>query len=325
MSLLNEIKSRLSGSAPKPVAGLGTQEGAQKILGTKATGKAPAGPSPQASSIQSKVAEQQANEQMTQVQDQGKMASQQLGQEQAQVGASLESAKADLAAKKTEADQKQATQFQMGENARLAQQDEAMAKLDTREQMSLAQRSAQFDQTLKQLISDRGIAEDDIFMQFSQGNAELADREDAAQLEQLGFVLRLRDNQYIDHITRVAKTNNLEDALAFRKEAASLRMGEETALMMDQYGFLEQYDQNARDFSEKMMDMDINAALDLSESMAKDAARSQMIGGVVEGAKAASQMDYSEGRESMTYDDYMEKGQSEGFEKSDTGTVAGPV
>jgi hypothetical protein len=243
--------------------------------------------------VQQKVAEQQASQQMAQVQEQGAAAAQQIGQEQEQTTQSLESAKQDLEAKRQDAEQKQAAQFQMGENARLAQQDEAMAKLDAREQMTIAQTSARYDQTLKQLTSDRGIAEDDIFEQFRQGNEELAARKDASQLEQLAFTLRLRDTQYVDHITRVAKLNNLEDELAFRKEAASLRMGEETALMMDQFGFLEQYDQDARAFSEKMMSMDINNALALSDAMAKDAAKAQMISGVVSGATAAAGMDWS--------------------------------
>ena len=296
MALLDEIKKRLSGGANQPAApaGLGAQTGAQKILGTKATGKAPVGGA-MASGIQQKVAEQQAGQQMAEVQEQGQAAAQQIGQEQEQTQQSLESAKQDLEAKRQDAEQKQAAQFQMGENARLAQQDEAMAKLDAREQMTIAQTSARYDQTLKQLTSDRGIAEDDIFEQFRQGNEELADREDAANLEQLAFTLRLRDTQYIDHITRVAKLNNLEDELAFRKEAASLRMGEETALMMDQFGFLEQYDQDARAFSEKMMSMDIDNALALSDAMAKDAAKSQMISGVVSGASAVAGMDWGSG------------------------------
>ncbi|MDB4725793.1 hypothetical protein OAF54_00060 [bacterium] len=286
MALLDEIKKRMAGGAPTKPAGMGAQAGAQKILGAKATGKAAAGPAPQVSGIGAKVAEQQAGEQMAQVEQQQQTAATQLGQEQAQVEGSIESAKEDLAAKKQDAEQKQAAEFQMGENSRLAQQDEAMAKLSTEQQMSIAQMSASYSQRVSQLASDRGIAEDDIFEEFRQGNAMLEDREDASKLEQLAFNMRLKDTQYIDHITRVAQVNQLEDDLNFRKEATRIRMGNETSLLIDELGFKSMYQQEERDFKMELAKMDINSAIKLADAQVRDANRQAVASGVMQGAAA---------------------------------------
>jgi hypothetical protein len=320
MALLDEIKKRLA-SPPginQPV-GLGAQTGAQAILSTKATGKA-ATPTaaPRTSAVGQQVAQQQAQQQLEEVGQAAKTEAVMLGQQQNQVTASLESAKADLEAKRQDAEAQQAAQFQSAENARLEAQDQSTAKLTSNEQMNLAQLSSQYNNKVKQLASDRGIATEDIFEQFRQSNLALEDRKDAAQLEQLAFTMRLSDTQYIDNLTRVAKLRGLEDSLNFRKESARLRMGNETALLMDNYKFLNKYDQNSRDFSISMNNMSIEQALNISESLQRDANRQMVASGITEGAKVVANA-YSSGAFKTTTTP------APTHEMTPSGRAAGPV
>ena len=286
MALLDEIKKRLGGTPLKPTA-MGAQAGASKILGVKATGKAAGGPAPVQSSVATQVAEQQAGQQMAEVVQTNQVAAQQLGQQQAQVEGSLETAKEDLAATKEKADAQAATKFQMGENSRLARQDEAMATLTMEDQMQLAQLSASYNNVVARLASDKGLQRDEIFQAFRQGEATLDQREDSAELEQLAFTMRMADNQYIDHINRVAKLQGLEDDLAFREEATRLRLGNNTVAILGEIGYNKIYNASAREFSEATKNMTMETAMNISDAQIRDEGRQQMVAGVTEGAKIA--------------------------------------
>ena len=285
MALLDDMRKGLEKATPAP-AGRNSGEAATRILGAKATGKA-GGPARKVSNVQERAGEAAGSAAVEEANTANAFSGAQLQQGQEHIAGKLAAGKADLAAKKQDADQKRTTDWQMTENARLDQSDRAMAALSNKEQMSLAQMTAQYDSTVKELASSRGIAEDDIFEHFRQGNEDLADREDAAELEQLGFVLRMRDSQYGDTLIRVGKVQGLEDELAFRKESARLRTGDATSLLVDELGFLEMYNQDERAFAESMNDMSLEQALKLSEAAARDASESQLVNGITKGAQVA--------------------------------------
>ncbi len=287
MALLDDIKNRLQAPVPTLTPAGNSQSAIQSLLGTKATGKAAiGGATPKASNIGEQVAKQTVAQQASQLGQQQQVQAAQLGQEQEQLTTSIESAKQDLAAKRQEQEKNNASQWQMGENARLAQSDESMAKLSQQNQMHLAQLSSSYNQKVKEMASERGIASDDIFAQFTQGNQELADRADAAQLEQLAFNMRFSDNQYLDQLSRVGKVRMLENDLNFRKEAAKLRMGDDMSLFLDQLGWLDGYNDSNRKFSEKMNSLDLDFAMSFSDKAAAAQNKQQIATGIMTGSKA---------------------------------------
>lgn len=273
MSLASEIKNRLANKTSTTPTG--EQAAATKKLIQKSTGKQVAG-GPRTSNIGEQVLQDKAKAAQDTTRASAVTQASALQQSEQGVADKLAQGREQLASKGRTSEQgiiagEQAAQMNVDFRA-----DESEAKLSANEDANIKQINHKADQQLQQLASDRGVSLDSIFSKFSKSNKELEFREDAAELEQLAFNLRLRDNEYVDTINRVAKENNLEDELAFREESQKLIWGEEMASLMRDLGFKSDLNISAREFAQKLGKMDVNAAMAVYDSQ-QQAANSQMV------------------------------------------------
>ena len=313
MSIASEIKKRLANQ--KPTAAQGKQAEISKQMQTLQTGKTAGGPMARTSNIGESVANQQAVSTSGQIKQDSMMAAEGLAGAEENVNAQLAQGQQELGAQKQMADQQQATQLTMADNARMAQMDENMAKLDANDNMTINRMNAQADSTIKQLESEKNMTVNEIWGSFERSNTELAFREDAAAMEQIAFDMRLKDQKYVDHITRVGKFRGLEDELAFRKEATELAFGESYKLLQQNATWSAAYDRGTREFAEEMGGMSLEAAMAVYNSQSQAAGIQAVASGI---STTAQNVDFSsdnswEAKEGVSYPsqdpaDYGDKG-----------------
>jgi hypothetical protein len=269
MSLLSEIKNRLAGSPDT-----------EKAMVEASTGKALKAGTPKGSGIQQQVAEQAGMAQMDRMETQSNL--QQAGalQESKGIQSQLTSGLNELASKKRMEEQSQNLRTTMAEFERGAQLDESTSKLSADETISVNRMAAKFDMSLASMLSERKLSEDSIWNNFERENKQLALRQDASSLEQLGFNLRLRDQQYVDQITRVGKLRRLEDENEFRNEFTRLQLGNNLNMFLDDLGFKEALYADQRTFEEMLARINPEMAMKMATDVMKDESTSQIFQGI---------------------------------------------
>jgi hypothetical protein len=286
-TLFDALKNSLNAQqAPAPVES--EQQQIQKVLAAKSGKAAGTGGAPKASNL----GEAQAIN-ITQAQ------SAQVGQQAATAAVGVQTDAANLAT--------QDRVFQAGQQAqarsaadeiatRTAGTTEAIA---AREQNATAQRQSQelmrtdainsaASQKLKQMATDKRISVDDIFAEFKASNKELEFRKDAAELEQVGFLLAMQDKAYVDTLEMIGKEQNLRDELSFREEMYRVTFGNELNDLTDKLNFQTKYNADQRAFEMELAKIDINAALQLANAAIRDANNQAIAQGAIDTAKAGA-------------------------------------
>jgi hypothetical protein len=269
MSLLSEIKTRLA--APTNI---------EKAMAEASTGKALKAGTPKGSGIQEQVAQEAGMAQLDRMEGQANLQQASIAQESSAIQSQLTSGLNELASKKRMEEQSQNLRATMAEFERGAQLDESTAKLTAEETIQVNRMAAQFDMTLASMLSERKLNEDSIWNNFERENKQLAFRKDAASLEQLGFSLRLRDQQYVDQLTRIGKLRRLENENEFRKEFTRLQLGNNLSMFLDDLGFKEALYADQRTFEEMLAKINPDMAMRMATNAMKDASTSQIFQGV---------------------------------------------
>ncbi len=139
-----------------------------------------------------------------------------------------------------------------------------------------ADMTSKFNRATADMAADRGVTEADLFQSFKQGNAELAQRKDAAQLEQLAQTMALSDRAYVDNLNRIGATRRLEDEINYNKETAGLMIDKSLEQLAGNLGFKSVMDQSDREFAEMMASIDADTALSILAKQTQSA-NTQMI------------------------------------------------
>ncbi len=181
-----------------------------------------------------------------------------------------------------------ATQATQAASKALQQQGEIgaeqLAQTSADIEQNRQQQLTQQTQTLKEQQSQFDRQSDNILNQFERGQKSLQNSKDIADLEQLGFQARL------------------DDDLSFKTQLAKEQWSSDIALFQDKVKMREMIDADNRVFLEEVSKIDINSALELAESEAKQANTESMIQGVSGLASGAIQYGASEGWFSSTPD-----------------------
>lgn len=290
MALIDALQKRLK-SRPQATPIASQQEQIQKTLAA-GTGKAIEAGGPGASHIGEQVAigGTQAAEKQIQLQGQ-------------QIAASLGQAKKELEEKKKLTSQQLAQKQAISEAALAQKQALGVQEIDTQQELNTKRIQAAETQQikkinnsaiqgLKQLASTRKVTIDNIFKSFEFETKELEFRKDAAKLEQVGFLLAMRDEAYIQELNRIGTERNLREQLEFDAELQSILLGDQTQALLDELGFQRSYNQSEREFKIKMANIDIESAIKLAAQQIDHANRIAIAEGAIEATKGGAEAYY---------------------------------
>lgn len=278
MSIAEEIRKRLNDESYRPPAV--DMANIMKSGQERATGKTTTGGG-RASTLQADAQVDLDKAQQNATLKQGLAGAAQIeGMEEAQ-GAKNNIEQEQLANQQQMFETGQRGQQEMANEQRLAQMDMQLAKLDNNESMKIEQLNNQSSQALNQLATQRNLELTNIWGNFERSNKDLEDREDAADLEQLAFLTRLTDKQYLDTITRIGKSRQLEDELKFKEEAARMSFGNKQDLLRKNIDWMEAFNKGARSFAEEMNSMEIDQAMEIAEATAQQNAIQSVFKGAI--------------------------------------------
>lgn len=286
MALYDEIKQRLN--KPATSSGIGNTQSMLQAKGGKAlTG-------PKIKSQGARQAKAQGASALRQQQAQGTMQGAQAGLDYKGVQQRLAQAKEQLASQGRMAQagmQSQQRQFQAGQ---AGEANVFGQRLGAQSRMQTESITNAFDQQLQNLASERGVAEQDIFESFRQGNEELEFRKDAAELQQAAFMAAMSNKQYIQELNNIATMNNLNDELAFKEELSRLILGKQLDGLLEDLGWQEAYAADANEFKKTIANMDIQTALDIAKMDIKQANNKAVIEGATTAASEYGKKYYAE-------------------------------
>jgi len=304
MALLDTLRKRMSNvQKPKTQA---TDVGALEAQITAGqTGREQQAKGPAVSGIGSQLAAQQAQAQQGALTAEQQQATEQLAGQMALSEEQQALAEKGLEQKRGQALAGITSQQVMAAQRRQAEEDAQAEKLEAQSSMYADEITNAFANHLKDLATERGIAEQDMFASFDREQKSLNAEKAAARLHQLGHIMALSDRQYVDAITAVARERNLRDDLAFQQESYEIMMGKDLELMQDRMDFQAVLNKSEREFAKEMAEMDIKTALELAEIAAKEKNYVQAIKGTTTLAKSGVSM-YLSGQgdsdgESYTY------------------------
>lgn len=282
-TLFDSLQKKLSEpAAPAPV---GQQSTIANVLKAK-SGKASSGGGPAASSVAQDAALVQGQNALAQQQQQGAIAGmgmQQAADAQAQA---TQQAQTDMASQRQSALADLTSKQQATSESILGQEQMAMSGLDANQSLKTRQLNHAADQQLRELASEKGLTIDNIFREFDRSNKELAFRKDAAAIEQAGFLLAIRDKDYLSELNRIAAERDLSDKLNYKDEMQRLVMGDNLNRMVEDLDFKRAMGADQRTWNEKLAQMDMDMAIKVATSAIKDESTRQMWTGTGNLAKA---------------------------------------
>lgn len=250
------------------------------------TGKAttPGTGAPAASSVGQQTAQTAGQTQLDQTAQQGAQVGAQVGQ--AAQNEALRAKTAQTALKASVAQQKQslATQNAAGLATTTQQGQLQEQQLQSDEQIKTTQLNAAADQKARELASNMSVSLDNIWRDFKQGEQDLAYRKDASQIEQVGFVLAMRDQSYVDELKRVGQERSLDDKISYQDEMTRVVLGDKMDMAIQQLGFKADLNADQRAWDIKLGQMNIDAAITIMNSEIQQQQQQQMISGVATAA-----------------------------------------
>ena len=129
-----------------------------------------------------------------------------------------------------------------------------------------------------------------ILAQFESGEKSLDNLKNLAELEQVGFGLRLQNKQYINQLQSEGEKVRLDDLLEFKSQMAQDILKDQENLMVDKVAFDRVISANDREFSQELANMDIDYAMSMADNSIKQEQARQVasgIGSLVQGGTQA--------------------------------------
>ncbi len=130
----------------------------------------------------------------------------------------------------------------------------------------------------------------EILNEFTQGGRQLDLTKDKSKMEQLGFNMRLSNEQYLNQLQIQGQKSRLNDATAFQEEMKRTIYSDEEELMRDDLEFRRLLSADSRDFKDLLAQLDISTALDIAKaenSAANQRAMWEGVSSVVSGGAEA--------------------------------------
>ena len=282
-NLLDQLNKGLN-ATPAP-----QQKQAEQVLKAK-KGKATVASGPSGSSLAENQVLAQAGAAQEQLRVQGVDAASAIDAQADQVETQKRLATQELDNKEQNFNRNLANQTTDTRESVESREEQVLSSLSAAEMRKTNEINNLADNQLKTLASQRQLALDDIFSSFEESKKELEFRKDAAELEQLGFLMAMNDAAYVDELQAVAKERNLMDDQAYREEMLTVTLGDNFKNFLDEMGFREFYNEQGRINESELAKIDINSALQMAAAAARDANNQAIVGGIMGAGKAG--MDY---------------------------------
>lgn len=208
--------------------------------------------------------------------------------------------------------------------AALAQQAVQQQGQQAAQELGQAQRAQeqQFQQQGRQLTEQSLATQDEFTRQneallnsYQQGIKQLNLQKDKSRLEQLGFDLRLGNNQYIDNLQREGARARLDSKIAFSEALQRSIWDDEQDLFNDSLEFRSLMGSDQRAFTDKMAQMDLDFAMQVANAQAQEANQRQMWGAIGSLTSAGIQTygEYKKGSFDSEYQDYKDQGGTQSY------------
>ncbi len=284
-TLFDSLKRKLSGDGEDPTVLAPQQATIADTLRAK-TGKATSAGTPGASNLGEQAATTTATTQLAQGSLAGRLAGLSVQQaaegqaQQAQTAANVEAANTRMQ------EQGLATQRQAATSQTTATEQGGVQAAQLGETMKVTALNAAADQELRKLAADKQLNVDNIWRDFKTSEQELQYRKDAAQLEQTGFVLAMRDKAYVDELNRIGTERDLTDKMNYKDEMERVVLGDEMDKLMSDMDFKRSFNANQREWDTKLAGMSYDAALQIAQAAIAQDSKNQMFSGAGEAAKA---------------------------------------
>lgn len=290
MALFDEIKKRLGSQQTTPTSAEmgGGQAETQRVLAGK-SGKARAAGVPAASTVEEQAAVNAGRTALAQQAAKGALAAEQVGQQTSALATEAALGRERLGAQQRMAEAELATRGAMAAGARGAAAEQFAAQQTAQAAMAQEKLAAAMTQATANLASERGVTEADLFESFRQGNADLAQRKDAADLEQLLFAKALSDKAYIQNLIQVGQMNRLQNDADFARESQRLILGDALEGLLTQQDWQAAYNGDERAWQEKVGSMDNELAIQIAMSKIAQANAAMYTKGAVTGIGAAAE------------------------------------
>ena len=175
-----------------------------------------------------------------------------------------------------------------------AQRANTLTSLRANETTQIAQTAARADRALRELTTNRNLTVNDLLADKERSDKDLAFRKDAAELEQIGFLLSLRDKDYLAELDRIGRTRQLTDDIQWNEEKNRIVFGTELDRLRDDLTFKRVLNADRRTYESELAQMDINWALEVANAAIAQANNQAMIEGGTQAVQAG--VDYYAGR-----------------------------
>lgn len=111
---------------------------------------------------------------------------------------------------------------------------------------------------------------EEILNELSRADKTLDSERKTAKLEQLGFMLRLQDKDYLANLEREGARARLENQINYKEQLARDIFNEDLDAFKDEIMFREFINAEQRDFDDYLNQMDINSAMKVAKSKLKN-------------------------------------------------------
>ncbi len=227
-TLFDELQKKL-GVSSTPALAAPQQQTIQNVLSAK-SGKQTSGTgAPGASNLGEQSAIQQGQAASAQQAVQGAAQGAAIGAAADAQASKTATAKSALDSNATIANDALATAGSVATQQRGAAEAAATDSANFQEGQQTEVINVKADQALRQLAADHDLTVDNIFRDFHKSEQDLAFRKDAAELEQRGFLLAMRDKSYIDELNRIGSERDLSDKLNFKEEMNRVVLGDQAS------------------------------------------------------------------------------------------------
>lgn len=171
-------------------------------------------------------------------------------------------------------------QLQQSGDLKARQQAEQSADITQREDVQ----TGKFEQRQKKQVTDYDNQVSRMLDGFNSGMKTLDNKKDISSMEQAGVLIRLGNEQYVTKLKQEGQKARLDTELGYKEQLSKDVFGQMEDLFRNNLQDRSIMDLDNREFAEMMSQMDVNAALDIANSQARQAnaqAMSQGIGNIV--------------------------------------------
>lgn len=112
---------------------------------------------------------------------------------------------------------------------------------------------------------------DNILQEFARGNKQLKSASDIADLEQVGFMARLQNTQYLDDLNKAATEAGIKTDLDFKEQYQNQVFADSQSAFQGNLNFKKAMDADSADFKQLMSTMSIDQAIQFATLATKTA------------------------------------------------------